>query len=78
MLNLSFLDEVSLEDLNEKVKKEDSRRKFEILVLLKHLKALLDWEPKTYQEILEQDFLLALYYSALEVWTKELEKENES
>jgi hypothetical protein len=59
------------------MKREDSRRKFEILVLLKHIKALLDKEPKDYQDVLEQDFLLALYYSALDTWTKALKEETD-
>lgn len=70
MLDLSFLDNLPIEEIERRMKREDSRRKFEILVLLKHIKALLDKEPETYQDVLEQDFLLALYYSALETWTR--------
>jgi hypothetical protein len=70
VLDLSFLDNLPIEEIERRMKREDSRRKFEILVLLKHIKALLDKEPETYQDVLEQDFLLALYYSALETWTR--------
>ena len=75
MIDLSFLDDLTLEEIERKMDKEDSRRKFEILVLLKHIKTLTNREPETYQDVLEQDFLLALYYSALETWTKALKEE---
>ena len=75
MIDLSFLEDLTLEEIERRMKSEDSRRKFEILVLLKHIKALIDREPRTYQDVLEQDFLLALYYSALETWTNALKEE---
>jgi hypothetical protein len=75
LVDLSFLDDLTLEEIERKMDKEDSRRKFEILVLLKHIKALTDKKLETYQDVLEQDFLLALYYSALETWTKALKEE---
>jgi hypothetical protein len=77
LLDLSFLKDLTVEEIERRMKKEDSRRKFEILVLLKQIKALIDKEPKTYQEVLEQDFLLALYYSALDTWTKALKEETD-
>lgn len=75
MLDLSFLEDLTVEEIERRMEREDSRRKFEILVLLKHIKALTDREPRTYRDVLEQDFLLALYYSALETWTNALNKE---
>jgi hypothetical protein len=75
LIDLSFLDNLTVEEIERRMRQEDSRRKFEILVLLKHIKTLIDREPKTYQEVLEQDFLLALYYSALDTWTKALKEE---
>ena len=75
MIDLSFLGDFSFEEIEDRMEREDSRRKFEILVLLKHIKTLLEEEPETYRDVLEQDFLLSLYYSALETWTKALEKE---
>ena len=77
MIDLSFLDDLTLEEIERKMDKEDSRRKFEILVLLKHIKTLTNREPETYQDVLEQDFLLALYYSALETWTNALKEETD-
>jgi len=77
LIDLSFLDKLTLEEIERRMNKEDSRRKFEILVLLKHIKALTDKEPETYQDVLEQDFLLALYYSALETWTNALKEETD-
>jgi len=77
LIDLSFLDDLTLEEIERKMDKEDSRRKFEILVLLKHIKTLTNREPETYQDVLEQDFLLALYYSALETWTNALKEETD-
>lgn len=62
------LKDMELEDLEKRLKEEDNRDMFDILLICTELKKLLSKPPKTYFEILQWDFYFQIWLSALETW----------
>jgi hypothetical protein len=75
-LSLSTIEKISFEELDKKIAEEDDITKFYVLIIARALKQVLERQKqvKGYKEMLEIDFWITLLTSALETWSKELEK----
>jgi hypothetical protein len=66
---LEKLKETSLEEIQEKMGRAEERDEFEILLICRELKKLLEQKPpRTYTEWVEFSFLFQLFLSALKTW----------
>jgi len=66
---LEKLKETSLEEIQEKMGRAEERDEFEILLICRELKKLLEQRPpRTYTEWVEFSFLFQLFLSALRTW----------
>ncbi len=68
-LLLEKIKESSLEEIQEKMQKAEERDEFEIFLICRELKKLLEQRPpRTYTEWVEFSFLFQLFLSALRTW----------
>ncbi len=74
---LRKLEDISMEEIEEKMKEADQRDEFEIFLICRELKKVLAKTPRSYTEWIEWSFFFQLYLSALRTWLEAYDKEEE-